>query len=103
MSKAESNNNVWVVILSVFAILISVSSAGISIVLYVKTPHDIATYMQTHKDEFKGDKGDEGRVGPQGAQGAAGATGRTGASASSSSYCNTQYYSTLNSASTTCF
>lgn len=85
----------WVVILSIVAIVVGLASAGFSAFVYINTPSQINNYVQSHKNELKGDKGDDGR------NGANGMNGRSGTNSYSPTYCSTYDYSF--GSSTSCY
>lgn len=85
----------WVVILSIIAIVVSLSSAGFSAFVYFNTPLQIHNYVQSHKNELKGDNGDDGRNGTNGMN------GRSGTNSYSPTYCSTYDYSF--GSSTSCY
>jgi len=55
--------------------MIGLVSIGLNIYMYFNTPVQIQNYVQTHKDELKGDKGEKGDTGPQGFDGLDGSNG----------------------------
>lgn len=59
----------WVVVLSIVAIVVSLASAGFSAFVYFNTPLQIHNYVQSHKNELKGDSGRDGSNGMNGRNG----------------------------------
>ena len=103
MTKLMRRRDSWVLLLSIIAMVIGLVSGGFSAFVYLNTPKQITSYVQTHQKELKGPKGAKGDTGPPGLTGLRGTSGQDGQSGSSSpTYCNTYSY-TYNSSSTTCF
>lgn len=63
MSDHVQKRSVWIIVMAVFALLISIASAGFSALVYLNTPQQIRTYAQAHKNQLKGDRGDMGPTG----------------------------------------
>lgn len=106
-NKSETNNqnhinsvyksNKVPIILSIIALCISIISVLFSGYLYITQPQQINNYIQSHKDELKGDKGDTG------ARGAQGTSGRNGTNSYSPTYCSTYSSSYSSYSSTNCY
>ncbi len=60
----------WVVVISIAAIVLSIISAGFSAFVYFNTPLQIHNYVQSHKNELKGQDGRDGVDGVDGQNGA---------------------------------
>jgi len=80
----EPKRQTWIAILSIIAIVVSLASAGFSAFVYFNTPQQINNYVQSHKDELKGEDGQDGR---------AGMNGRNGSNSYSPTHCSTYDYS----------
>lgn len=69
-TKQQPKRQTWVVVLAVIAIVVSIASAGFSAFVYFNTPLQIHNYVQSHKDELKGEDGRNGSDGTDGRNGA---------------------------------
>ncbi len=67
--KRQPKRQTWVVVLAIIAIVISIASAGFSAFVYFNTPLQIHNYVQSHKDELKGEDGRDGSDGMNGRNG----------------------------------
>jgi len=65
-------------VLSIIGVSLALVAVGLSTYQIVKTPNQIASYVQDHKAELKGDKGDAGVAGEAGKNGSAGKVGPAG-------------------------
>jgi len=83
----KTKRQTWVVVLSIVAIVISLASAGFSAFVYFNTPLQIHNYVQSHKNELKGESGSDGMNGRDGS------SGRNGTNSYSPTYCSTYDYS----------
>ncbi len=63
----EPKRQTWIAVLSIIAIVISLASAGFSAFVYSNTPLQIHNYVQSHKNELKGEDGRDGSDGSNGA------------------------------------
>ena len=68
-TKKQPKRQTWVVVLAIIAIVVSIASAGFSAFVYLNTPLQIHNYVQSHKDELKGENGREGSDGMNGRNG----------------------------------
>ena len=100
-TKVKSKSSKWLVILCIFTLLVSLASAGFSAFVYFNTPSQIHNYVESHKNELKGDKGESGRDGYDGANGRDGANGYNGSNSYAPTHCNTYDYSF--GSSTSCY
>ena len=69
-AKQQPKRQTWVAVLAIIAIVVSVTSAGFSAFVYFNTPLQIHNYVQSHKDELKGEDGRDGSDGMDGRNGA---------------------------------
>lgn len=91
----KPKKHIWIIVLSIAAIVISLASAGFSAFVYFNTPLQIHNYVQSHKDELKGADGRDGQNGRDGMN------GRNGTNSYSPTYCSTYDYSF--GSSTSCY
>lgn len=77
----------WIAVLAIIAIVASLASAGFSAFVYFNTPLQIHNYVQSHKDELRGQDGRNG------ADGNDGMNGRNGSNSYSPTHCSTYDYS----------
>ena len=67
--KQQPKRQTWVVVLAIIAIVVSIASAGFSAFVHLNTPFQIHNYVQSHKDELKGEDGRDGSDGMDGRNG----------------------------------
>lgn len=68
-TKQQPKRQTWVAVLAIIAIVVSIVSAGCSAFVYSNTPLQIHNYVQSHKDELKGEDGRNGSDGMDGRSG----------------------------------
>ncbi len=67
--EPKPKNQTWIAALAIIAIVLSLLSAGFSAMLYMNTPSQIRDYVQSHKNELKGEDGRDGTDGRDGNNG----------------------------------
>ena len=80
----KPHRHAWVVALSISAIVISLIGIGFSAFVYFNTPMQIHDYVQSHKNELKGEDGRDGIDGMD---------GRNGTNSYSPTRCSSYQYS----------
>ena len=85
-SEPKTKSQTWIAVLAIIAIVFSLLSAGFSAMLYMNTPSQIRDYVQSHKDELKGEDGRDGMDGLDGTN------GRNGSNSFSPTRCSTYDY-----------
>ena len=68
-TEPKPKNQTWIAVLAIIAIVLSLLSAGFSAMLYMNTPSQIRDYVQSHKNELKGEDGRDGTDGRDGNNG----------------------------------
>lgn len=86
VSEQKPHKQTWVAVLSIFAIVFSLLSAGFSAFVYFNTPLQIHNYVQSHKNELKGEDGRDG------IDGLDGMNGRNGTNSFSPTRCSSYDY-----------
>jgi hypothetical protein len=97
-TKAKPKTPKWLVVLCVFTLFVSLVATSLSMAALSSVPNQVDTYVQTHKQELKGDKGDTGQTGPRGFTGA---NGLNGTNSYAPTHCST--YGFGDYASTNCY
>lgn len=77
------------IVLASVALLVALSSLGLSIYNTIRMPTSIKSYVNSHKDELRGPEGPIGPAGFNGLNGRNGSDGANGSNSSQSSHCTT--------------